>query len=95
MYEQGARYAFQCFVAFCWKAPQPDGPKIGFTAPRSLGKAVRRNKMRRRIRETFRRRLWRVPPCWRIVVNVRRAAFDAPQELLDREVEKVLQKCSA
>jgi ribonuclease P protein component len=94
VYEEGFRLAFSCFAAFCWKSPDEDGPKIGFTAPRALGKAVRRNRMRRRIRETFRRRLVQLAPCWRIVVNVRKAAFDAPQEQLDREVAKVLHKCS-
>lgn len=51
--------------------------------------------MRRRLRETVRRGLVQVEPHWRIVWNLRRASLDAPQEVLDREVNKVLQRCVA
>lgn len=85
----------RCFVAFCLKTPSANGPGIGFTAPRALGKATKRNRMKRRVRETIRRQLWRLGAEWRIVINLRRAAFDAPQELLNVEVEKVLQRCAA
>jgi ribonuclease P protein component len=72
-----------------------DGPKVGFTAPRVLGKAVKRNRMRRRVRETVRRSLSRLGPRWRIVFNIRKPAFDAPQSVLDREVLKVMERCAA
>lgn len=81
-----------CFVAFCWKGGR-DGPKIGFTAPRALGKAALRNRMRRRIRETVRRRLWQVGPDWWIVFNIRRASLTAPQAALDEAVERVVERC--
>lgn len=51
--------------------------------------------MKRRVRETIRRRLNRLGADWRIVINLRRAAYDAPQEMLNVEVEKVLQRCAA
>ena len=82
------------FVAFCWKAAVADGPKTGFTTPRALGKAVKRNRMRRRLRETVRRRLARLGPEWRIVWNLRRPALDAPQDVLDSEVERVFERCN-
>ncbi len=82
------------FVAFCWKSGVADGPKTGFTAPRALGKAVRRNRMRRRLRETVRRRIARLGPEWRIVWNLRRPALEAPQALLDSEVERVMERCN-
>lgn len=51
--------------------------------------------MKRRVRETIRRQLGRVGADWRIVINLRRAAYDAPQDVLNIEVEKVLQRCAA
>lgn len=49
--------------------------------------------MKRRLRETIRRELWRLAPHWRIVWNLRRAALTAPQAQLQGEVEKVFQRC--
>ena len=72
------------------REPQPDGPHIGFTVPRALGKAVVRNRIRRRVREAVRFHLDRLNPQWSIVINPRRKAFDAPMPELRREVEKSL-----
>ena len=82
-----------CFVAFCLRAADQDGPKLGFTTPRALGKSTARNRMRRRVRETFRRRLSLLAPQWRIVINLRRAALSAPQLQIDQDVEKVISRC--
>jgi len=49
--------------------------------------------MRRRLRETVRRGLAELGPRWRVVWNVRKPAFDAPPDLLERDVEKVLNRC--
>lgn len=98
VYDLGFKVVCQTCVAFCWKAPdapQSEEPaKVGFTSPRTLGKAVKRNRMRRRLRETVRRRLANLGPGWRIVWNVRRAAYDVAQEVLDTEVERVLDRCN-
>jgi len=95
VYDRGFKVVCRTFVAFCWKTDEAVGPKTGFTTPRALGKAVKRNRMRRRLRETVRRRLARFEPQWRIVWNVRRAALDAPQDELDSEVERVIERCNA
>lgn len=95
VYDQGFRVPCRCFVAFCWKPEAADGPKIGFTTPRALGKATKRNRMRRRLRESVRKQLWRLDARWRIVWNLRRAALDAPRDVIDSEVDKVLQRCAA
>lgn len=95
VYDKGAKVPTGCFVAFCLRTSSADGPKLGFTTPRALGKSTARNRMRRRVRETFRRRLSALGPQWRIVVNLRRAALDAPQPRIDGDVEKVLSRCRA
>jgi ribonuclease P protein component len=93
VYDEGARYACPLFAAFCVREPQPDGPHIGFTTPRALGKAVARNRIRRRMREAVRQLLDRLSPEWSIVINPRRKAFDAPAPELLREVEKLFLRC--
>ncbi|MGJ5814744.1 ribonuclease P protein component [Paludibaculum fermentans] len=94
VYDNGFKVPCPCFVAFCWKSSQPDGPKIGFTAPRALGKATVRNRMKRRVRETIRRRLPMLGAHWHIVVNLRRTSLTAPQSQLDSDVEKVFARCN-
>ena len=70
------------------------GPKVGFTVPRSLGGAVVRNRIKRRVREAVRLRLGELSPQWEIVFNPRRAAIDSPFTELTREVEKLFLRCN-
>jgi ribonuclease P protein component len=93
VYEQGSRYSGPFFAAFCARQPEPDGPKIGFTLPRGLGKAVVRNRIKRRVREAVRLQLDRLNPRWAIVINPRLKAKDAPFLELQREVEKLFRRC--
>ena len=93
VYDQGFKVACRCFVAFCWKCPEADGPKMGFTTPRVLGKSTLRNRMKRRLRETIRLRLGQVDAHWRIVWNLRRTSLTAPLAQLESEVEKVFERC--
>lgn len=76
------------------REPQADGPRIGFTVPRAVGKAVVRNRIKRRVREAVRSLLDRLNPQWSIVINPRRKACDAPLAELQREVERLFQRCN-
>ncbi len=82
------------FVAFCWQSGSGE-PRIGFTTPRALGRAVVRNRMRRRLRETVRRRISLIAPGWWIVFNLRKPSLDAPQRDLDAAVDRVVSQCAA
>lgn len=94
MYEHGNRYSGPLFAAFYARAAEGGGgPKIGFTVPRSLGSAVVRNRIKRRVREAVRLRLEQLSPQWEIVFNPRRAAMNSPFPELKREVEKLFLRC--
>jgi ribonuclease P protein component len=95
VYERGFRVPGPYFLAFCLVRPDDAGPRIGITVPRALGKAVVRNRIKRRIRESARRQLKRLGPQWDVVFNPRRSALDAPAGDLEREVEKVFARCRA
>ena len=73
---------------------EPDGPHIGFTTPRALGKAVVRNRIKRRVREAVRFHLDRLNPQWSIVINPRRKALSATTQELQQEVERLFLRCS-
>ena len=93
VYDSGSRFSSPFFAAFCVRE-QPDGPRIGFTTPRALGKAVVRNRIRRRVREAVRLHLEQLSPEWSIVFNPRRKAMEAPFPELEREIVRLFLRCS-
>ena len=99
VYDHGSRYSGPFFAAFYAPAaigggPAPSGPKVGFTVPRSMGGAVVRNRIKRRVREAVRLRLELLSPQWEIVFNPRRVAIDSPLPDLIREVERFFLRCN-
>ena len=92
VYDEGARHACACFAAF-FLANGGTGHKIGFTTPRALGKAVVRNRIRRRVREAVRLELELLSPDWSIVFNPRRKSLDCPYPDLRAEVRRLFQRC--
>jgi ribonuclease P protein component len=85
----------RCFVAFCRKQDDSASPsRFGFTVPKALGKAVKRNRIKRRMREAVRAHLDDLSTEWAIVFNPRRAVLDAPFEEVCQEVGRIFARCS-
>jgi len=94
VYDHGSRFNGPFFAAFYVCEAEPSGPRIGFTLPRALGKAVARNRIRRRVREAVRLHLEGLKPQWSIVINPRRKAMEAPFSELEREIERLFLRCN-
>lgn len=94
IYEQGVRFTDPYFVAFCARRAEGGRPRVGLTAPRALGKAVLRNRIKRRLREAVRRRLRQLPPGWDVVLNARPTVSTARFEELLQAVERLFARCA-
>ncbi|NDJ12053.1 MAG: ribonuclease P protein component [Acidobacteriia bacterium] len=92
VYDNGTRHTCPFFAAFC--VPGGPGIHIGFTTPRALGKAVVRNRIRRRVREAVRLELGELSAAWSIVFNPRRKTLECTLPELQAEVKRLFIRCS-
>ena len=67
--------------------------RVGITVSKKLGKAVVRNRVRRRLREVYRLHESRFLPGWDIVVVARGRAVDASFPELTRAYLSLAKKC--
>ncbi len=77
-------------MAFALRTDAP-ASRIGLTAPRALGKAVVRNRIKRRFREAARLHLPALGSGWDVVFNPRRAAYQADFAALEKEVTRLFE----
>jgi ribonuclease P protein component len=89
------------FLVLYW-FPREDGEgasRLGLAVPRSLGSAVVRNRIKRKLREAWRGQLERVPPGRDYVLIARRGLGETADargaEWLGERVVEVLQKAAA
>ncbi len=91
---RGTRVASPYFVLFV--APGgAETTRLAITAPRRLGTAVARNRMRRRLRAAFRPHLATPQPVVDMVAQARRPAVDAPWRSLTGAVSQSLARAGA
>ncbi|MBN9614315.1 MAG: ribonuclease P protein component [Acidobacteriales bacterium 59-55] len=65
------------------------GPRIGLTVGKVMGKAVDRNRIKRRMRECIRRNIGLIDGPVDVILHPRRSVIDLEFAALDREVANV------
>lgn len=77
--------------------PTPDtgGPRVGLTVPKALGKAVDRNRIKRRLRAAVRAALPLLTASVDVVLHPRRSVLESGYEAVAREVAIVLRAVQA
>jgi ribonuclease P protein component len=95
IYDTGIRLSSPLFAAFCLArtGAERSSARLGLTVPRAIGGAVVRNRIKRRLREAFRRHRAQIGPQWDIVLNPRRAALTAPFPEIERALLRLIEKC--
>jgi ribonuclease P protein component len=75
-----------------WMRTDRAESRIGLSTPRSLGGAVQRNRVRRRLRELVRARLERIGPGWDLLLIARPAAGEASHAELGAAIDALLER---
>jgi len=71
------------------------GPRIGLTVPKALGKAVDRNRIKRRLREAVRAALPQLTAPVDVILHPRRSVIDLDFAQLKREVATIFRSVQA
>jgi ribonuclease P protein component len=92
VYSGGRRhFSSNLTVFFLARATQDQGPRVGFTVSRALGRAVERNRIRRRMREAARLNLKILDLPVDIVINPKKSALTADFGMLQSEVRRAFE----
>jgi len=90
--DQGMKFPTECLLGIV--LPRPDSgrqTRVGFTVSSKVGNAVVRNRIRRRLRELFRRQRDAFPEGLDVVLIARGSAAQADLPRLKRAFERVAQ----
>lgn len=69
-----------------WMDNPTGQPRMGLIVPKFQSSAVARNRLRRRLREIWRREVQQWQPAWDLVIKARREAYAASFDALQAQV---------
>jgi ribonuclease P protein component len=80
------------FLVFVLPQSEPGPARVGVTASRKLGGAVRRNRVKRLVREAFRRHKLLFPAGLDVVFIAKKNAVEVEYDQVVREIEKLCRR---
>lgn len=92
MQQAGRKLHSDSFLVFVLPRSETGGTRVGVTASRKLGGAVARNRVKRLVREVFRRHRLLFPTGLDVVFIAKKSAVDADYEQVVREIETLCRK---
>ncbi|MDR2665617.1 MAG: ribonuclease P protein component [Oscillospiraceae bacterium] len=94
LYNRGKSAASRYMVVYCRKNGRAEN-RVGITVSSKLGGAVRRNRIRRRLREAYRLNERSLTPGHDIVIVARQGSYDADFGDLSRDLMRLYGNASA
>lgn len=89
-YTEGQPYGCQFFTLFVYERPASESVRLGITATRKVGNAVKRNRCKRILRELFRHNKHLLKPGTDLVFKVKKAMVDASFRQIEAEFLRLL-----
>lgn len=91
-YKKGKSAAASTVVLYVMKNYDNKTTLVGFTVSKSLGKAVKRNRMKRKIKEAYRHLYPFVKDGFILVFVAKKASYDAHFSVIQEEIYTLLKK---
>lgn len=91
VYQRGKSTANRAFV-LCWRPNRSGVPRVGFSVSKKIGKAVERNRVRRKLREACRLEFGFFVPGYDYVLIARHGAKAATVESLRHKITGTLRQ---
>jgi ribonuclease P protein component len=92
VYTKGRSVANRAAVLYVLPQKPAGSSRVGFAAGKKLGKAVARNRFKRRIREAVRLLWWRIKPGYLLIVIARQGANQMAFSELQTKITELLEK---
>ena len=85
VYDKGRKTRRRSFMVFAHPS-DVDVTRLGLTVTKRTGNSVVRNRIKRKLRDAFRRRRMELPGGLDLVINARRSVLDSSAEELERDL---------
>ena len=93
VYDEGTRRQFGWMAVFLLRTANQQS-RLGITVPRHFGNAVKRNRMKRRMRHAIAACLSELPAGWDIVLHPRPAGLEMEFEAIQTTLRRVFALCA-